>query len=162
MKMVSTVVAAVAMLAAAGTASAQSFSPSSGSFSGSGAVEMYNSAYVTCNASISGTVASSSLANITSKSFSPAPSITCGWAVTPYGAWSVQTIPGNYSQVKIYLGANTIIGNPCHGWVIADVVNVGGGNSEIHFDNDELISDTSGPTGCFVVSGYITANLTVI
>ncbi|MFK0298049.1 hypothetical protein ACIQTU_02405 [Brevundimonas sp. NPDC090276] len=165
MKMLSTVVAAVAMMAAAGSVSAQSFSPSSGSFSASGNVALLNSAGATCNVSLGGTIASSSLINITSKTFSPGPSITCGWAVTPYSTWHAETIPGNYNQIVIYLGANTIIGTPCKGWVVADVVNLPSGGSEIIFDNDELIDGTYAggtPTGCYVVSGSVVSNVQLI
>lgn len=165
MKMVSTVIAASAVLLAAGSVSAQSFSPSSGSFSGSGNVDLLNSSGAQCNVSLSGTVTSATRADITSRSFSPGSSFTCGWAVTPYSTWHVETIPGNYSQVLVYLGATTILGSNCKGWVVADVVNQSGGRADIIFDNDELIDGTypgGTPTGCYVLSGGVNVNIQLL
>lgn len=165
MKVVSTVIAAAAVLFAAGSVSAQSFSPSSGSFTGSGNVNLLNSSGAQCNVSLSGSVTSATTASITTKSFSPGPSFTCGWAVTPFGTWSVQTVPGNVNKIILYLGATTILGSTCHGWVEADVVNKGNGTSDITFLDDELIDGTypdGTPTGCYVLDGTVNVNLVII
>lgn len=165
MKVLPTFIAAASILFAAGSVSAQSFSPSSGGFTASGNVDLLQSSGAQCNVSLSGTVSSASHIAITGKTFSPGPNVLCGWAVTPFGAWHAETIPGNFNQLLIYMGANTIIGDKCHGWVVADVRNLPGGGSEITFENDELIDGTypnGTPTGCYVLDGLVTTNVQLL
>lgn len=143
-KTVSSVVAALACVALASPSHAQSFSPSSGTVSGTGAVTLRQALTVTCALSTPTITLTPTTAAITGHSISPG-NFLCGSVGTTFGAWSLAVVPGSTTQVDLTFGFSA--GSTCYGTTTAQWNGV---TRRITFNNAVL----AGPPSC-TVSGYI-------
>jgi hypothetical protein len=144
LKTVSSVVAALACVAPAAPSHAQSFSPSSGTASGTGMVTLKQSVTITCALSTPTISLTPTTAAITGQSISPG-SFLCGAFGTTFGAWSLAVVPGSTTLVDVTFGFSA--GSTCYGTTTAQWSNV---TRRITFTNAVL----PGPPSC-TVSGYI-------
>lgn len=149
---------ALALAGMASPALAQSFSPTSGTFTGASAptVTLRQSTTVACNVGFSATVTSATTASIASPSISPG-SLLC-FAVVPFGTWSATTVPGNPSKIRLTMGANTVANEPCFGTV--DVAFTG---SQISFAGEILPPVNPLHRSCTLVTGKVNVTgLTIV
>jgi len=143
---------AAAVLATAAFAApsfAQTFSPSTGTVTGSGPVKLFQTMTVDCTASVTANLAGST-ASVPSRSIS-GPGLC--FLVVPYGTWSLATIPGVTNQVRMTIGANTVTNKPCYGTI--DVA-YNSATSRITFNNNVLPAVNAGDPSCTIIQGYIT------
>lgn len=144
LKTVSSVVAALACAALASPSNAQTFSPSSGTVSGTGTVTLRQSLTINCALSTPTIALTPTTAAITGQSISPG-SALCGAVGTTFGAWSLAVVPGSTTQVDLTFGFSA--GSSCYGTTTAQWNNV---TRRITFTNAVL----AGSPSC-TVTGYI-------
>lgn len=142
--------AALASLSMAAPSFAQTFSPSSGSLSGSGNVDLQQTATLNCDVDVDVDNMDANLAEISFRSIH-AGDFLC-FVVAPYGTWKLATVTGRTDQIALTIGANTIANKPCYGTIIVDWNNV---SKEITFNNNVLPPVTLGDPSCNILSGSI-------
>lgn len=148
-KTLSFAAAAFATLALASPSLAQSFSPSSGTVTGSGSVRLQQTTNVNCNVSITANLGATSAA-IPTRSIS-AGDFLCIF-VAPFGTWSAGVVPGSTTSISLTIGANTVAGQPCYGTTTVAWNNA---TSTATFSNNVLPPVTAGNPSCTIVSGSI-------
>jgi hypothetical protein len=149
-KTLSFAAAAFATLALASPSFAQSFSPSSGSVSGSGNVRLSQTTTVNCNVSITASPLSATTAPIPTRSIS-AGDFLCIF-VAPFGSWSAAVVPGSTTSISLTIGANTVAGQPCYGTTTVAWNNA---TNTATFNNNVLPPVTAGNPSCTIISGSI-------
>ncbi len=149
---------ALALAALASPAFAQSFNPSSGTFTGASAptVTLRQSTTVACNVALTANVTSATTATIPTRSISPG-SLLC-LAVVPYGTWSAATVPGDSTKIALTMGANTVANEPCYGTVIVPF-----SGSTLTFSGQTLPPVNPAHRTCYLLAGAVTiTGLTIV
>lgn len=148
-KTLSFAAAVFATVAIASPSFAQSFSPSSGSVSGSGTVRLSQTTTVNCNVAITANLGATT-API------PTRSITAGdflcIFVAPFGSWNAAVVPGSTTSISLTIGANTVAGQPCFGTTTVAWDNA---TSTATFNNNVLPPVTPGNPSCTIILGSI-------
>ncbi|WP_395945530.1 hypothetical protein [Brevundimonas sp.] len=150
MKKLSLALAAIATVAMAAPAFAQSFTPPTGTKTGSGAVTLSQTTVVTCNVSLTATPFTAASVPIPTRSISPGSALCI--AVVPYGAWSAAVVPGSTTLIDLTIGANTVANDPCYG-----TVRVAWNNATMTatFNNNTLPAVNPNGRACVIRSGSI-------
>lgn len=150
--------AALASLTMASPTFAQTFSPSSGPLSGSGNVDLQQTATLNCDVDVDVASMGSTSATITTRDIY-AGDFLC-FVVSPYGTWNLAVVPGYTDRIALTIGANTIANKPCYDTIIVAWSNV---TKEITFNNDVLDPVTPGDPVCTILSGVISIpSLTIL
>lgn len=148
LKRLSFAAAIFAVTATASPSFAQSFSPSSGSVSGSGMIQYAQTYFVNCSLSITASPLSATTAPIPTRSITPG-GILC-FTVIPDGSWKVDVVPGSTTSIAFSLG--TTSGQPCYGTIIVAWNNA---TSTATFNNNVIPPVNPGDPPCAIVSGSI-------
>lgn len=148
-KTLSVAAAAFATVALASPSFAQSFSPSTGNLSGSGSVTLSQTTTIPCNVSVTAS-AGATHRPIPTRSITPG-NFLCV-AVTPFGSWAADVVPGSTTTISLTIGANTIANDPCFGTVIVAWNNA---TSTATFNNNVLPPVDPAGRNCTLVSGSI-------
>lgn len=151
LKKVSFIAAILASAAMASPSFAQSFSPSTGSVSGSGNVDLQQTTTLNCNVSVTANPMGSTSAPIPTRSISAGDFLCI--VVAPYGSWGMAVVPGATDKISLTIGANTVTNAPCYGTTVADWDNV---TRTITFNNNVLPAVDPTDPDCTILSGSIT------
>ena len=101
---VSCAVAALACAMMASPSNAQSFSPSSGTFTGIGNISLsQNGVTAICTLRISVTVVTPTYASVPTHGFAPGSLGACSLFLT-WGVWRVDVVPGSTTEIDIQMG----------------------------------------------------------
>ena len=142
---------AAAILAIAAMASpsfAQTFSPSSGSVTGTGPIRFQQTYSLNCTLSITAAPLSATTAPIPTRTVSPGDFICL--TVIPFGAWKIDVVPGSINSIALTIGATS--GQPCYGTTIVAWNNA---NSTATFNNNILPAVNPADPPCAIVAGFI-------
>jgi hypothetical protein len=142
----STVILSMSLALLASPATAQTFSPSSGSAPFSGLI----TDGISCNVSGS-LLLSTNTATATSRNLTPG-HFGCGTIVVPFGTWQIETIPSSWTTVSLTFGRQDLM-RTCYGTITAAW---NPSTRTASFTNASLDYVSGTPVSPCIVSGAIT------